>query len=82
MSTRAGLILCAHRKAGNPVWKIRTRKALELKGNIPDAADKLGISEHTLRRWVRENPEVREGLPLRGVGQPSRASRAPHSAYP
>lgn len=53
---------------GSPSWITRVRNALLEFGNVPEAAQALGISERTLRDWLRKAPHARRGISLRGAG--------------
>jgi DNA-binding NtrC family response regulator len=60
-------------KPARAQWRTVVRGALrDAAGNVTAAAEALGISHKTLRRWIADT-DVAEGVELRGAGRPPTA---------
>lgn len=61
--------LSAMREIQPEQFKGEVRTALSRAGDVPGAALSLGVSERTVRGWLVEMPELREGIALRPRGE-------------
>lgn len=50
--------------ADDPSWRETVRQALVEKNSVSGAAEFLGVSHATLKRWLKKDPDVRDELPL------------------